>query len=167
MNTARRGFVRLLILVPCLGIGGCIYEDPLAPGTTEPVDARLLGDWRCVSATTKDEGILGISKTAEGRYRAQFVAPEPEEDPAVFVADAVRFEEKILVNAQEILDGKPGKWTLVRYALATPNALSLEVAEDRPFREAKNRDERTRILRQELARSGFFQPFQTCTRVKP
>ena len=143
---------------------GCLYSEPLVPGAAEPVDHRVLGPWRCVAPDSAEPSILTVTQAPDRRYRAEFSGGEDK--PAVFVAYAVRFEGKLLLNAQLIEDGDPGKWTLVRYTLYRPNVLHIEFARDEPFREATTSGQRMGVLKRELRGAQLFEDYCTCIRVK-
>jgi hypothetical protein len=130
----------------------------------EPVDRRVLGPWRCVASDSAEPLILTVTQAPDRRYRADFTGGA--EKPAAFSVYAVRFEGKVLLNAQLIEDGEPGKWTLVRYTLYRPTVLHIEFARDEPFRELTTSGQRIAVLKRELMGAQLFEDYCTCVRVK-
>lgn len=142
---------------------GCLYEQPLAPGTAEPVDARLLGTWRCITPESDEIGRLTVAEAPDHRYRAEFGGGDDE--PTVFSAYAVTFASERLVNAQEVVAGEPKKWTVARYTLYRRNLLHLEFAREEAFRGAATPAERSKTLGRALKDGQVFEDFSTCVRV--
>ncbi len=151
------------VLLEAACLAGCLYEQPLAPGRAEPVERRVLGTWRCVAPDSDEPAILAVTHAAEGRYRAEFGGGE--DSPSIFSAYAVRFEGKRLLNAQEIVEGEPRKWTLARYTLYRPTVLHIEFARDEPFREAATQGERVKVLKRVLKQEQLFEDYCTCIRI--
>src|SRR5262249_48171478 len=126
-------------------------------------ERQLLGAWRCVAPEATNPAVLTVAEAPDQGYRAQFVDAD---DKSVFAAYAVRFESTLLINAQEVVEGGPGKWTLVRYTLYRPGVLHLEFARDEPFRSATTREQRLTILRRGLGGTDLFEDYCTCVRIK-
>jgi hypothetical protein len=144
------------------GFSGCLYEKPVAPGTPEAVDARALGTWRCVNPESEKAETLTVSERPDRRYRAEFV--EGDDAPAVFSAYAVTFASQRILNAQEVVEGEPRKWTLARYTLHTPDVLRLEAARNDAFGEATTPEQREKILAAALKGGELFADFCVCMR---
>ena len=117
---------RIIVLAAAACLSGCLYEQPMAPGAAEAVDARVLGTWKCVNPESEKAETLTVSERPDHRYRAEFA--EGDDAAAVFSAYAVTYASERVVNAQEVVDGEPRKWTLARYTLLGPNVLRLEAA---------------------------------------
>lgn len=132
--------MRATTVLLAVTLAGCLYDEPLAPGSADAVDIRVLGAWRCVSPERADADptILTVSRVGDRTYRAEFT--DGEEEPTVFSAYAVTLGRKRLLNAQQIEDGQPGKWTLARYTLHTPTVLHIEFARDEPFRDITRKE---------------------------
>jgi hypothetical protein len=156
--------VRALAGLLALTCAGCLYDQPLAPGAAEVVDHSVLGAWRCVAPDSADPAILTVTETTDRKYRAEFKSDGDE--PTVFVAHAVTFGGRRLLNAQHVEDGTPGKWTLAQYALYKPTVLHLEFATNEPFRAAADHAQRVEVLRKELTNKQLFEDYCTCIRVR-
>ena len=141
---------------------GCLYDQPMAPGAAEVVDRSVLGAWRCVAPDNADPAILTVTEAADQKYRAEFRGDG--DDTTVFLAYAVTFSGRRLLNAQHVDDGTPAKWTLAQYALYKPTVLHLEFARDEPFRAAVDHAQRVAVLRKELTNKQLFEDYCTCVR---
>jgi len=158
--TPRAG--HLAVLLAAISLAGCLYDQPVAPGTAEAVDAHVLGTWKCVNPEGEKVETLTVTEKPDHRYRAEF--DEGDESPTVFVAYAVKFQSERILNAQEFVHGEPRKWTLARFTLHTPNVLRLEAARNDVFGDATTADQRERILAAALKSGVLFADFCVCMR---
>jgi hypothetical protein len=110
-----------------------------------------------------DAAVLNVSRVSDQTFRAEFIAPGDE--PAVFSAYAVSVGGKRFLNAQEIGDGRPKKWTVARYRLHTPSILQIEFARDEPFRNVP-KDQRLAAFKRELTGNRLFEDYCACIRIK-
>jgi len=152
----------LAVLVGALSLAGCLYEQPVAPGAAEAVDAHVLGTWKCVNPEGEKVQTLTVTERPDHRYRAEF--DEGDDAPSVFVAYAVTFGSERILNAQEFVHGEPRKWTLARFTLHTPNVLRLEGARHDVFGDATTADQREKILAAALKSGVLFADFCVCMR---
>jgi hypothetical protein len=152
----------LVVVAIAVGLPGCLYEQPVAPGAAEAVDARLLGTWKCVNPESEKAETLTISERPDHRYRTEF--DEGDGAPSVFFAYAVTFASERIVNAQEVVDGEPRKWTLARYTLHSPNVLRLEAADHEAFEKATTPEQREKVLAAGLKGGQLFGDFCVCIR---
>ena len=158
--TVRAG--HLAVLLGAASLTGCLYDQPVAPGTAEAVDAHVLGTWKCVNPEGEKVETLTVTERPDHRYRAQF--DEGDDDPAVFVGYAVTFHSERILNVQEFVHGEPRKWTLARFTLHTPNVLRLEAARHDVFGDATTADQRQEILAAALKSGVLFADFCVCMR---
>lgn len=142
---------------------GCLYTEPLVPGVAESVDGRLLGAWRCVAPESSNPAILTVAQAPSRGYRAEFVDGD---DKSVFSVYEVKFENTLLINVQEVVDGEPRKWTFGRYTLYRPTLLHIEFARDEPFRDASTSADRAAVLKRELRGARLFEDYCTCIRIE-
>ena len=144
---------------------GCLYDEPFLPGRPEVLDQQLLGEWRCISSerASAEPAILTVSRDADRTYRAEFVGGGG--DPTVFSAYTVAVANARFLNAQEIVDNRPRKWTVARYTLHTPTILHIEFARDEPFRGIANKDQLAAFKR-ELKGNRLFEEYCLCVRIK-
>jgi hypothetical protein len=152
----------VVVALAAAGLSGCLYEQPVAPGAAEPVDAQVLGTWKCVNPEGEKVETLTVSARPDRRYRAEF--DDGDETPAVFTAYAVTFHEGRILNAQELVHGEPRKWTVARYTLHTPNVLRLEAARHDAFGEATTPEQREKILAAAVKGGELFTDFCVCMR---
>jgi hypothetical protein len=103
---------RAVVALLAAGLAGCLYEQPVAPGAAEPVVPQVLGKWKCVNPEGEKVETLTVSERPDRRYRAEF--DEGDGAPGVFIAYAVAFRSARILNAQEVVDGEPRKWTVAR-----------------------------------------------------
>src|SRR5688572_26454384 len=89
---------KLAILAIAATSVSCLSEQPIAPGSPEPVDRRLLGIWRCVFPEETDPATLTITETDGRNIRAEFSGGDSE--PSAWSAYAVNFEGKRFLNVQ-------------------------------------------------------------------
>ena len=152
-----------IVLMAAMALPGCLFDRPLVPGTPEPVDARLVGAWRCVAPDAEEPAILTVTGSADRRYRAELAGKD--EKPSIYSAQAVAFEGKRLLNVQEIEDGTPKRWTVVRYTLLRPDALHIEAADEKAFEGASTDAQRLAAMKRALAHDALFSAFCTCVRI--
>lgn len=152
----------LAVLLAAASLAGCLYEQPVAPGTAEAVDAHVLGTWKCVNPEGEKVETLTVTERPDHRYRAEF--DEGDDKPTVFVGYAVTFQSQRILNVQEFVHGEPRKWTLARFTLHTPNVLRLEGARSDVFGDATTADQRERILAAALKSGVLFADFCVCMR---
>jgi hypothetical protein len=158
--TVRAG--HLAVLVGAVSLAGCLYDQPVAPGTAEAVDAHVLGTWKCVNPEGEKVETLTVTERPDRRYKAEF--DEGDDKPSVFVGYAVTFGSERIVNVQEFVHGEPRKWTLARFTLHTPNVLRLEAARHDVFGDATTADPREKILAAALKSGVVFADFCVCMR---
>jgi len=158
--TPRAGHVAVLLAAAF--VAGCLFEQPVAPGTAEAVDAHVLGTWKCVNPEGEKVETLTVTERPDHRYRAEF--DEGDESPTVFVGYAVTFQSERILNVQEFVHGEPRKWTLARFTLHTPNVLRLEAARSDVFGDATTADQRQGILAAALKSGVLFTDFCVCMR---
>ena len=153
---------RAVVALLAAGLGGCFYEKPVAPGAAEPVDTQVLGNWKCVNPEGEKVETLTVSERPDRRYRAEF--DEGNGAPGVFIAYAVTFRSARILNAQEVVDGEPRKWTVARYTLHTPNVLRLEAARHDAFGDATTPEQREKVLAAAVKGGDLFADFCVCMR---
>jgi hypothetical protein len=158
--TMRAGL--LAALVGAVSLAGCLYDQPVAPGTAEAVDAHVLGTWKCVNPEGEKVETLTVTERPDHRYKAEF--DEGDDKPSVFVGYAVTFGSERILNVQEFVHGEPRKWTLARFTLHTPNVLRLEAARADVFGDATTADQREKILAAALKSGVLFADFCVCMR---
>jgi len=153
---------RAIVLGAAVMLSGCLYDHPVAPGAPEALDPAVMGRWKCVSPDGDGVETLTVSAGPDRRYRAEVAGTD--EKPFVFTGYPVTFESQKVVNVQELVDGEPRKWTLVRYTLHRPTVLHLEGARREPLEGARTVEERARAARSALKEGRLFDDFCVCIR---
>ena len=164
----RRWWVVVVLAFPLFG---CPYgaEVPLDTAAA-PLDARLLGRWRCVSGETEDVGTIEFqaAKGSPDHYDVQFL-PCDESDCA-FRAHLTLVAGAPILNAQELKKDadKPGDWSFARYTLLRPDVLHFELAREEPFNGVpKTQAPAIRhVFEEHMGKPDLFDEWVTCVRVK-
>ena len=153
--------MKVAVLVLAAACSACLLDAPLAPGQPEPLDRRLLGQWRCVAPENTDPSVLTVTEESARHYQARF-----DDEDSAFSIYVVKFNGQQLFNAQEVVSGERRKWTLGRYTLFRPGLLHIEAARDEPFQAASANIERVAILKRQLKSGALFEDYCSCVRVK-
>jgi hypothetical protein len=164
---------RALLLAAILPLAGCFdFDAPLGPPTT-PIDARLLGSWRCIGFEAQTTDTVGTIQFAALDGTQYDIGPGPgcEGSDCMdrFRAHITKVAGMTLLNARELKDGElAAKWNFVRYTFHRPNVLQLELADDEVL---KVKPETTETLRRGLERERrnpkLFQDYLVCLKVVP
>lgn len=153
----------LLVLAAAAALPGCLFDAPVVPGPPQAVDARLLGAWRCITPESEDAMVLTITRQGDRAYRAEFKGGD--DAPMVFAAQPVTRGGKTLLNAQELAESGPQRWTVARYTLLRPGLLHLEAAKESALKDASGDAPRLAALDHALAKGELFEDFCTCVRI--
>jgi hypothetical protein len=165
---ARRG---LLLLALALPLFGCPYgaEVPLDTAAA-PLDARLLGRWRCVSGDSEEVGVIALtaSRDAADRYDAAFTPCDGT--GCGFRAHLTVVAGMPILNAQELKTDGTGDWSFVRYTLYRPDVVHFELANDEPFKglpKPAAAPAIRHVFEEHMGDPALFSDWTTCVRVKP
>ena len=155
---------RLALLTIAVWSFGCLAEEPIVPGSPEPVDRNLFGEWHCVFPTDKEASVLTITETEGRGVRAVFSGTDQEDSG--WTAYAVKFEGKRLLNIK--VDGEDAKkWTVAQYALYRPTLLYVEYPkyDNDTFTHATTPAQRRDALRRGYKAKTLFEDGFTCLRL--
>jgi hypothetical protein len=129
--------MRARVLGPVLAaavLAGC-YDAPLGPASM-PFDARLYGEWRCLSVTNSDEplGVLRIVPF-DATHGELTCVKGCEGDTLHYRLHVTKVRAVTLLNAQAVEEGKPtGTWNFLRYELHRPTVLDVRSIHDEVFK---------------------------------
>jgi hypothetical protein len=147
-------------------LAGCYQSDsPIADAATAPLDARLPGQWRCVTDDSAETALLSITAVSPTRFDATLGAAD--EKPSRYQAHSARLDGVALANVQELEeDGTPRQWVLARYALLRPNVLEVSIASDDALKGPDTAGAPRERARRHLKAGDLFDQFCVCVRVK-
>jgi hypothetical protein len=153
--------VRLATAAAVLVLSGCLSSTPIAPGAAEPVDARLLGTWRCVSPDDEATSILVLARKDPTTYSGTLAGED--ENPSGFEAFLVGRGAGRLANVKDRETAGDEAWTLLRPTLYRPDLLHLEVIDHERYK--AHRADLPAMLKDAGRRDELFGAFCTCVRV--
>ena len=155
---------RLVILMMAASLTGCLSDQPIAPGSAEPLDRSLLGTWRCVFPEEADPALLKITE-GEGRAIRAVISGGGDEQPSTWTAYLVSFEGKHLLNVQA--DDKEKWWTVAQYTLYRPTILHVEYPkyDNETLKGVATPAQRRDALRRGYKAKTLFDESFTCVRV--
>ena len=162
-----RGGVQLLGLLLFLPLLGCPYESPFplgAPADTAR-DARLLGQWRCVSGSDEKAFLMTITPFEDRQYSVLMTLPG--EEPFQTRAYVSTAKGGAVLNVQEVKNGKAeAEWMFARYVVPTRNSLVFELAEDELLKDSAKTAAALRAALEGPKRDAIFEPLYACARVE-
>jgi hypothetical protein len=168
--------IRWTVLILAVPFAGCYeFDVPLGPPSV-PVDARLLGDWRCVgfeSASLEADKVIRLQFNAMDQAQYEITSPDmcnkDEEDcRSVFRAHTSRVGDTTFLNTQTVRkDGTlEPRWSYVRVRLHDPNVLHLDLVDDDAFKDVAQTTEGLRkALGKRMKLAGTFSDFCVCARI--
>jgi hypothetical protein len=161
-SSAATAAALVLLVLPLLG---CPYSAPFPIGTPAetPRDARLLGDWQCVTPEGKN-GSLTISPLESAEYAFVLTAPAGEKE-GEWRGHVASLKGTSVLNYREVKDGKPeDSWGFVRYLVPTPNSLVLDLADDELLKGLEQTPKAIGAAMDGPRGSEIFEPLLVCTR---
>ena len=165
--------LRVLLSVACLSLPACYsFDFPLDPKPQVPVDARLLGAWRCLATQADlDEGpgILRITRQTEFVSKWNFESPAeggaPEKSDYEVYASTVK--GGALLNAREVGEKAETTWSLVRYTFLLPDVLRIQAMHDEPFEKIKDAKGLRKAVEKRRDDPEIYADFMICVRPAP
>jgi len=165
--------LRVVLVVACLSLPACYdFDFPLDPKPLVPVDARLVGAWRCLgseAALDDAPGVLRIALRTDTTSRWSFESPSADGTPekSEYDVHGSTLRGGAFLNAVELGAKANGKWNFVRYSFLLPNVLRIQLVNDEPFAKLKD----AAALRREIERRRddptIYSDFMICVRPKP
>ena len=164
--------LRVVLVVACLFLPACYdFDFPLDPRPQVPVDARLLGAWRCLGSEAALDDLPGILRIARGtdttsRWSFESLSADGTPEKSEYDVHGSTVPGGALLNALELGEKANGKWNLVRYSFLLPNVLRIQLVNDEPFAKVKD----AAALRREVERRrddpAIYADFMICVRPK-
>lgn len=167
----------IVLFVVCLTLPACYdFDFPLDPKPVLPVDARLVGDWRClaVEADLEDApGILHIARRGENIARWTFTSSgsdavpkggEPERSEYDVHGSAVG--GGVLLNALELGEKANGKWNVVRHTFLLPDVVRLQVVNDEALPKVADPAALRALIEKRVEDPAIYTDLLVCVRAK-
>ena len=165
--------LRAALVVSCLLSPSCYdFEFPLDPKPQLPVDARLLGAWRCLgqqSDLDDPPAVLRIALSTDTVARWSFESPSNDGtlEKSEYDVHASSVPGGALLNAVELGQKSNGRWNLVRYSFLLPSVLRVQLVKDEPFGKAKDAASLRKEVEKRKDDPAIYSDFLICVRPKP
>lgn len=162
---------RLMMVMAFAGLGaGCfVGDEPLAPAAGAPVDARLIGNWRCVSGGSDDNSArIRVTRSAGGAsgYDVEF-SEAGKAKPDRYRGHGSAISGRTLLSLQEVRDGKPTEgWVFARYDLPRADLMDVRIVSDRSFKDTKATTKVRVALEKSIDDPKLYEDFCACVRIK-
>lgn len=132
----RTSWTRLAVLLITAGLAAGCYESdvPLDPAPQGDVDAAIVGVWRCLPFEADPSEAPATVTVAHGTAPRTFTAvwEEPGDTPDRYEGFASTVGRIAYLNTRERrADGSLSAWFFMRPTLLRPNALLLQVVDDK------------------------------------
>lgn len=136
MSGMRTSWTRLVALLIAAGLAAGCYESevPLDPAPAVDVDAAIFGVWRCLPFEADPSESPATVTVARGAAPRTFTAlwEEPGDSPDRYEGFASTVGRVAYLNTRERkADGSLSAWFFMRPTLLRPNALLLQVVDDK------------------------------------
>ena len=164
---------RIVAVLACLVLPSCYeFDFPLDPKPQVPVDARLIGTWRCLGAEPAIDDapatLLVERRTAALAHWSFEVASNDgtmEKDDYDVHGSTVR--GGALLNVFQLGEKASGKWNFVRYTFVAPEILRLQFVDDEPFVKVKGSAvDLRKAIEKRRNDAGIYKDYCICVRVK-
>ncbi|HQZ16419.1 MAG TPA: hypothetical protein PKU70_09170 [Vicinamibacteria bacterium] len=168
MKTLRR-----LLLIGCVSLPGCYdFDFPLDPKPLVPVDARLIGAWRCLGAQAAlddDPGVLRIARRGDlvSRWTFESTSANGSPEKGEYDVHGSTVPGGALLNALDLGEKANGKWNLVRYSFLLPDVLRIQLVNDEPFEKIKDATALRNAIEKRRDDPAIYSDFMICVRGKP
>lgn len=160
-------------VIGCLSLPACYdFDFPLDAKPQVPVNARLVGTWRCLgvqSDVDEGSGTLRVVRRSDTMTRWTFDSPSSNGSPdkSEYDVHGSTIAGGALLNALELGEKANGKWNFVRYSFLLPDVLRVQVVNDEPFEKVKGN---AVSLRQEVEKKrddpAIYSDFMICVRAQ-
>ena len=164
--------LRVALIAAGLLLPACYdFDFPLDPRPRVPVDAHLMGSWRCLGAQADSEdapALLRIERRSEAQARWTFesLAGDGAPEKSEYDVHASSVQGASLLNALELGEKANGKWNFVRYSFLLPDVLRVQVVNDEPFAEVKDAAALRRQVEKRRDDPSIYTDFMICVRPK-
>ncbi len=164
--------MHVVLVIACLSLPACYdFEFPLDQKPQVPVDARLVGVWRCLgvqAALDDDPGVLRIVRRTDttSRWSLETSSSDGTPEKSDYDAHGSTVPGGALLNALEVGGKANGKWNFVRYTFLLPNVLRIQLVNDEPFAEVKDAAALRRQVEKRRDDPSIYTDFMICVRPK-
>ena len=112
-----------------MAASGCYQSDsPLDASPQSPIDARLIGAWRCVGPDRDDDAItITTAASAKGLYAITW--EEPGKKPDRYEGYVVALQGTTVINVRET-STPPSQWSLVHVDFLQPDVALIKVVNE-------------------------------------
>lgn len=146
---------------------GCFFKFPLDAVATVPIDAALLGTWRCLEFGKQSDAKpfnLTVARASDRQYSVVF--QEDDESPGELSAYLSVVNGKTLVNIH-IPDEDTKPWLIARYSVERSDMLYLELMEkDRLMGADTSPESFRRAVAKAGKRADLFRAYSACVRAE-
>jgi len=160
------------LVVACLSLPACYdFDFPLDPKPLVPVDARLVGAWRCLgseAALDDAPGVLRIARRTDttSRWMFESLSADGAPEKSEYEVHGSTVPGGALLNALDLGAKADGKWNFVRYSFLLPNVLRIQLVNDEPFAEVKDAATLRREVEKRRDDPAIYADFMICVRPK-
>jgi len=159
---------RVVVLLALLvGSNGCLFEAPLDVKPEVPIDAAILGTWRCIGderADAKPANFV-VSRATDHRYNIVFQEDGEDTDTYEAYASVIKGQTLLNVRIPSVPASKP--WAIARCSLLRPNVVHVQLANDDKLKAADSTPASLRrALERALGNADVFEDYCVCVRVK-
>ena len=164
--------LRVVLVIASLSLPACYdFDFPLDPKPVVPVDARLVGAWRCLgseAALDDAPGVLRIARQTDLTSRWSLESPSADGTPehSEYDVHGSTVPGGALLNAFDLGKKANGKWNLVRYSFLLPNVLRIQLVNDEPFAKLKDAGALRREVEKRREDPAIYTDFMVCVRPK-
>lgn len=160
---------RMLPLVIALCCSGCFFESPLDADAKVPVDAAILGTWRCLGF---DEGSdskpvnFVVSRAGDRRYSIVMKQDGDDADQLDAYASLVKGQTVLNVRIRDVkFPLKP--WAVARYSFLRANVVHVQLVDEDKLKEASSSPESFRRAFEAVAdQADLYGDLCVCVSVK-
>src|SRR4029453_8324572 len=148
---------------------GCLFRCPLDTDATVPIDAALLGTWRCLSfeqhADEKPFN-LAVARASDRRYSVAFQPDGDSPDQLDAYASVVKGQTLVNVHVP-VHDEGTRPWIVARYSLRRPDLLYGEGMDEDKVGDADASPESFRRAAEKASKhTDLFKAFSVCVKAK-
>lgn len=168
MRKLRNAPLALVLLAMAGATLGCYESDvPLGPPGT-PVDARLVGRWRCMHDQSRPQ-LLELGVAQRGQQEYEVTLEMTGEETVRYRGHGTVVRGTTILNLQEQKPGEDptkARWNFVRATLLKPNVLDVQVVDDRLFKDKPRTAEGQRaVMEANLASPELYFDYCVCVRI--
>ncbi len=160
---------RLVLVVVALAgaCTGCFFKSPLDAAATVPIDAALLGTWRCLEFGKQSDAKpfnLTVARASDRQYSLVF--QEDDESPGELSAYLSVVHGTTLVNIH-VPDEDTKPWLIARYSVQRSDMLYVELMEENKLAGAdKSPESFRRAVAKSRERTDLFRAYSACVRAE-